>query len=94
VTTNVAEYAELFKDKKRKLDAYDYYVEDFTMAELKMLKRRQRYEDRSQLENDRYEMVDLQQVIDNVRVLNADAPRTINAERRAGLYIELKDYKD
>lgn len=93
VTTNVAQYEDYFKDRKR-VGEYHYYVNDFTMAELKTFKRRQRYPDRSQLENDKYEMVTLEQVIENVRILNENAPRTVNSERKAGLYIELKDYKD
>ena len=39
-------------------------------------------------------MVSLEQVIENVRILNANAPRAVNSERKAGLYIELKDYKN
>ena len=91
VTTNVAEYADQFKSKFT-VGQYHYFVHDFTMRELKLLKRKQRYSDRSQLVNDKYEMVTLQEVIDTVNMLNADAPRTVNSNTRAGLYIEIKDW--
>lgn len=44
VTTNVLEYEDQFGDRKT---AGHYYVKDFTVAELKFLKRKQRYSDRS-----------------------------------------------
>ena len=64
------------------------------MSELKLFKRKQRYEHRSQLENGKFEMVTLEEVIKHVRALNKDSPRTVNAETKVGLYIELKDYQD
>jgi len=37
-------------------------------------------------------MVVLQEVIDTVRMLTTDAPRTVNKDTKVGLYIELKNY--
>ena len=44
--------------------------------------------------DDRYEIVTMNEVIENVKMLNEDAPRTMNSETKAGLYIELKQYDD
>ena len=90
-TTNIAEYADQFADRRHKLDR-KFYVEDFDLDELRLLKRKQRYEWRSPMLNDKFEIVTLQEVIDNVKMLNQDAPRVNNADTPAGLYIELKDY--
>lgn len=89
-TTNIAEYAEQFADRQHSNGKF--YVEDFTMEELKLLKRKQRYDYRTPGLNDKFEMVTLQEVIDNILELEADRPRVTNAETQVGLYIELKDY--
>lgn len=65
---------------------------DFTYEELKSLKLKQRFENRSTLWNDHYTLLTFQEVIDLIRLLNKEYPRTNNAERKVGLYIELKDY--
>ena len=44
--------------------------------------------------NDRFDIVTMEEVIQNVLMLLEDAPRTQNSETKAGLYIELKDYDD
>ena len=59
-----------------------------------MLKRYQNYDQRSPMLDDRYEIVTMNEVIENVKMLNEDAPRTMNSETKAGLYIELKQYDD
>ena len=42
--------------------------------------------------NDKFSMVTLQELIDTVKLLNADAPRVSNGDTKVGLYIEIKDY--
>ena len=91
-TTNIEEYADRFGDKKRK-DGH-FYVEDFTLAELKMLKRKQRYATRSPYLNDKFEILTLVELIQTVKMLNEDEPRIVNTATTPGLYIELKDYNN
>lgn len=67
-TTNVTEYAETFAHLLS--DDGKYYVCDFTLAELKMLRLRQRYASRSQLLNDKYELLTLEEVIGNFKMFN------------------------
>jgi len=70
-------------------------VEDFSLAQLKMLRRFQRDQTyRSPMLNDRYDIVTMQEVIENVQMIIKDGPRRMNSETDAGLYIELKDYDD
>ena len=60
-----------------------------------MLKRYQRYATtRSPYLNDRYDMVTLNELIENVQMLDQDAPRTVNSETKVGLYIEIKEYAE
>jgi len=89
-------YAEIYADRKRDLIPYEpdqFYVYDFTLAELKTLKRRQKFLNRSQELNDKFDILTLQEVIDNVRRLTIDHPRNTNSDTPVGLYIELKNYQ-
>lgn len=70
----------------------DYEIIDFTLAELQMLKRRQRYDYRQTYTNDKYNMVSLDEIIGQVNLLNYDFPRKINSGTKVGLYIEIKNY--
>ena len=36
----------------------------------------------------------LSELIENVKMLNSDGPRTVNVETKVGLYIELKEYNE
>ena len=65
-------------------------MKDFTLKELKTLKVKQRYGFRNFSMNHRYDIVTLQELIDLVHMLNRDFPRTNNAERRVGIYVEIK----
>ena len=56
-TTNIDEYADRFASKKRK-DG-EFYVYDFTLPELKLLKRKQRYNNRNQEMNGKFEILTL-----------------------------------
>jgi glycerophosphoryl diester phosphodiesterase len=73
-----------------------YYVADFTLTELRLLKRSMREDYRSPFLNDKWEILTLQELIEWVTMLNKDYPREIGNDRKypVGLYIELKDYAD
>ena len=65
-STDIADYADLFKSKLDKIVTIsgkvyqnDYAIIDFSLAELNILKRKQRYTYRSTDENDKYNMVTL-----------------------------------
>ena len=70
----------------------NYEIIDFTLAELQILKRRQRYAYRSTLENDKYNIMDFDSIVNFVNLLNDDFPRKINSQTKVGLYIEIKNY--
>ena len=98
-STDVADYASLFKSKMDKLivisgKSYnnDYAIIDFTLAELQILKRKQRYDFRSTYTNDKYNVVTLDEIIQQVNLLNEDFPRKVNTDTKVGLYIEIKNY--
>ena len=71
----------------------DWLVNDFTLNELKMLNRRQAHMNRSPYMNGVFTMQTLEEVIDHMKMLKADIPRSIGAGVEAGLYIEIKDYE-
>lgn len=56
-TTNIGEYADHFEDRKR--DDGKFYVADFTLTELRLLKRTMRESWRSPMNNDRFEILTL-----------------------------------
>ena len=70
----------------------NYEIIDFTLAELQIFKRRQRYEFRSTLENDKYNILSFDEIVSQVNLLNDDFPRVINSSTKVGLYIEIKNY--
>jgi len=91
-TTNV-ESISIFDDKKStRLEGEGYYIDDFTFAELKLIKRKQRYSYRSHFYDNMFGIMSAQEVIDLVNTLNADQPRREEATEKVGLYIELKKY--
>jgi glycerophosphoryl diester phosphodiesterase len=90
-TTNIAEYANRFEDRMR--DDGSFYVSDFSLSEIKLLKRLSRADDRSPVLNDKFEVLTLQEIIEEVIMLEKDYPRVLNdSPYKVGLYIELKDY--
>ena len=94
-TTNIYEYGGRTAFKNKQQPNEDWLVADFSLAELKMLKRYQRYADiRSPMLNDRYDIVTLTELIENVQMINEDEPRTMNADTKVGLYIEIKEYAE
>jgi len=56
------EYASRFADRKRS-DGH-FYVSDFTLTELRLLKRLMREDDRSPMMNDKFEILTLQELIE------------------------------
>jgi glycerophosphoryl diester phosphodiesterase len=85
-TTNVADK---FPDRKRRKSidgeiVEGWFTEDFTLAELKVLRARQPRAYRDQSHNDRYEIPTLQEVIDLAKRRGAELGRTI------GIYPETK----
>lgn len=93
-TTNIGEYADHFEDRMR--DDGKFYVSDFTLIELRLLKRSMRESWRSPLNNDKFDIITLEEVIEWTQMLNKDYPRRLNSDNEypVGLYIELKDYTD
>lgn len=98
-STDVSEYSSLFASRMKSLAVIsgtpyknDYEIIDFSLAELQMLKRRQRYDYRQTYTNDKYNMVSLDEIINQVNLLNDDFPRRINTTTKVGLYIEIKNY--
>ena len=72
--------------------AKDYFIDDFTLEEIKTLRRKQRFANRSTELDGLYQVQTLQEIIDQLTQLN-EAKRISNAEVRAGLYIEIKQYQ-
>lgn len=92
-TTSIYEYGGRWEDLQR--DDGNWYVEDFTLVQLKMLRRFQKYQTyRSPMLNDRYDILTMNELIENVMMMIEDGPRKVNKGTPAGLYIELKDYDD
>ena len=69
------------------------YVQDLTFEEARSVYLMQRVKYNRSTENDKkYKVQTPQEVFDLFRMLNEEFPRTVNAERKIGLYIELKDW--
>jgi glycerophosphoryl diester phosphodiesterase len=66
-------------------------IRDFTLEELKMLRRKMRYGTRNQFFNGDFEMVTLEDTIELLLSLNANFPRK-DLDMKVGLYIETKMY--
>lgn len=72
MTTNIERYDWLFGDRKGTHEFWpyewiyydDYIINDFTLAELKMLKRKMRYQSRNQWLNSEFEVVTLDEIIE------------------------------
>lgn len=98
-TTNIENYSWLFGKRKstHKFMPYgntekdDYLINDFTLSELKMLRRKMRYSIRNQYLNSQFEMQTLDETIELMLSLNEDFPQT-NRDMKIGLYIETKMY--
>lgn len=69
-------------------------MHDFTLTELRLFKRKMREDWRSPLNNNRFEMITVPEIIEWTNMLNADYPRRLNSDNEypVGLYIEIKDY--
>jgi glycerophosphoryl diester phosphodiesterase len=69
----------------------DYLINDFTLSELKMLRRKMRYANRNQYLNQEFEILTLEETIELLLQLNEDQPRN-DLSMKVGLYIETKMY--
>lgn len=82
-TTNVANKPE-FANRKRTIgDKTDWFVMDFTLAELKTLRARQAFPGRDRSFDDQLEIATLEEIVELVRDAKADG-------RTVGLHIEMK----
>lgn len=97
-STNIEDFADLWGSRMQEscdfrpegnLYSNDWLLHDFSLAELKMLRRRQRYDYRSQY-NNAFSVMTLEEVIEHMYMLDLDYPRKINEKVQAGLYIEIK----
>ena len=70
----------------------DFLIHDFTLAELKTLKRRQRFDFRNQDMNDLFPMMTLEETIDLMYSMQKKNP-TEGRSSPIGLYIETKMYE-
>ena len=89
--TDIWDHTGRFGDRIRHLDRF--YIPEFTLAELRTIFLKQRYLKRGKRNNKKWVVQTFQEVIDLIRMLNKEFPRTKNAERKIGLYIELKDWQ-
>lgn len=85
-TTNVEEYKWLFGDRiaTHSFPWYfqgpttGYYFIDFTLAEIKMFKRKMRYDYRSHANDMIFEVLSVRESIENLLMLNQNFPRDRN----------------
>lgn len=68
----------------------DYLIQDFTLAEIKTLKRTQRYDYRNQMLNDIWGFLTLNETIELMQTMQIKMPD--NRDYPIGLYIETKQY--
>lgn len=83
--TDILQHKEEFKYRGRAYNDGSFFVQDFTLAEVKSLNMRDPY-------GDRYKIATMQEAIDLIRILNKEFPRTSN-KRKIGFYIEIKDWQ-
>ncbi len=89
--TDVLNHTDRFSHKRTHWDRY--YVQDFTFEEIRSIHMHQRYLRRTTQNNKKYVMQTFQEVVDLIRLLNKEFPRTVNAERKVGIYVEIKDWQ-
>jgi len=96
-TTDIFQYEDLFKERKYPAFQFapdgwcidDYLINNFTLAELKMLRRRMRYPTRNQGYNGLFQMMSVEEIIQDVFHMNAMWPKK-DRGTKIGLYIETK----
>jgi len=77
LTTNVADLPEFAARKTRKEGREDWWMEDFTLAEVRTLRARQHYEHRSKEFDDQFAIPTLVEVIELAKRLSKEQGRTI-----------------
>jgi glycerophosphoryl diester phosphodiesterase len=98
-TTNIENYEFMYASRKANYtfmpytNIYndDYLIKDFTLSELKMLRRKMRYASRNQQFNSEFTIQTLEETIELLLELNADFPRK-DIDMKVGLYVETKMY--
>jgi len=88
--TDIMDHTDRFGDRIWHVNKF--YIPEFTLAELRSIFLKQRYASRGTGQDKKWLVQTFQEVIDLIRMLNNEFPRTKNAERKIGLYIELKDW--
>jgi glycerophosphoryl diester phosphodiesterase len=83
-TTDVSDHPEFASRKRELAKRDDWFVEDFTLTELKTLRARQAFKGRSKEFDDKYQIPTFQQVIDLA------ARESARLGRQVGLYPETK----
>lgn len=100
-STNIEEHADKFEDRRGNFtfgfpyeNTYngDFLIHDFTLAELKTLKRTQRYQRRNQALNELFTIMTLNETIELMFDLNKNHPKK-DRQFPIGLYIETKMYE-
>ena len=71
----------------------DFFINDFTLAELKNLSKVERYKSRNHRLDGLYTYVTLEEVIEQMLDLNKHKPQLKSKSRPTGLYIETKMYE-
>jgi len=71
----------------------DYLIHDFSLSEIKLLKRKQRFEFRNQMMNDIFPYMTLNETIQLMQNMTDKMPRNRSNPNPTGLYIETKHYQ-
>lgn len=71
----------------------DYLIHDFSLSEIKLLKRKQRFEFRNQMMNDIFPYMTLNETIQLMQNMTDKMPRNRSNPHPTGLYIETKHYQ-
>lgn len=99
--TNIEDHPEFAKRKSSHKFGFpyfteikdDYFIHDFTLAELKSLRVNQRFKTRNQMFNGQYQLMTLSETINHMLKLNKDYPINFIRSHPTGLYIEPKYYE-
>ena len=83
--TDIKQHKEMYKYRGRAYNDGSFFVQDFTLAEIKSLNMLGSF-------GKRFKISTMQEAIDLIRILNNEFPRSSN-DRRIGFYIEVKDWK-
>lgn len=88
--TDALDYSDVYADR---LKDGEFYVEDFSLAEIKTFKQKQAGS-RSKTYDGLFDFVTLQEVFDSIRMWNEENPRILNADNPFGVMIEIKGWPE